>query len=78
MASNIVEGCARETENDYLHFLVIAYASARELQYQISLSFRLGYMSAEDHRKLEEACELTTKTLNSLVRALRQKKVFSN
>ena len=34
-ASNIVEGCARHTEGDYLHFLDVAYASSLELQYQL-------------------------------------------
>jgi four helix bundle protein len=28
--SNIVEGCSRHTEPDFLHFLDVAYASARE------------------------------------------------
>jgi hypothetical protein len=32
--SNIVEGCARHSEADYLHFLDIAYASSREVEYR--------------------------------------------
>jgi hypothetical protein len=31
--ANIVEGCARDSEADYLHFLAIANASSRELEY---------------------------------------------
>ena len=38
IASNIVEGCARHTETEYLRFLDIAFGSARELEYQISLA----------------------------------------
>ena len=40
--SNIVEGCARDSQADYLRFLNIAFGSFRELHYQLSLSERLG------------------------------------
>jgi four helix bundle protein len=36
MPSNIVEGCARESQAEYLRFLEIAFSSARELHYQFS------------------------------------------
>ena len=41
--SNIVEGCARESQTEYLRFLEIAFGSLREVHYQLSLSKRLGY-----------------------------------
>lgn len=34
MASNIVEGCARNSEADYLRFLDMSYGSAKDLEYQ--------------------------------------------
>jgi len=71
IAPNIVEGCARHSEADYLHFLDMAYGSAREVEYQISLANRLGYLSLDDFNSLNLKCEETAKVLNGLIRSLR-------
>jgi four helix bundle protein len=73
VASNIVEGCARTTEADLLRFLDIAYGSARELEYQESLAWRLGYVCDADHNVLNGCCTETAKVLHGLIRALRKK-----
>lgn len=73
VAANIVEGCARSTGPDYLRFLVIAYGSARELEYEISLCVRLGYLGDEAAVELDRLCTETAKALNALVRALRRR-----
>lgn len=70
-ACNIVEGCARHTEAEYLRFLDMAYGSARELEYQASLAFRLGYLSKEQYDTLSGACVETSKVLSGLIRAIR-------
>jgi four helix bundle protein len=73
IASNIVEGCARNSEADYLHFLDMAYGSAREVEYQVTLANKLGYLSLEDNNSLTAKCEETSKVLNGLIRSLRGK-----
>ena len=72
IASNIVEGCARNSEGDYLHFLSMAYGSAREVEYQISLAHRLGYLPPSEFERLNSKCEETAKVLNGLIRSLRK------
>ena len=72
IASNIVEGCARQSEADYLRFLDMAYGSARELEYQVSLADRLGFLAKTEREKLNSACVEVSKVLNGLIRALRR------
>lgn len=69
--SNIVEGCARDSEAEYLRFLNIAFGSLRELHYQLNLSKRLGFLPDEDSSLLEPTVVETEKVLNGLIRALR-------
>ena len=69
---NIVEGSARSTEAEYVRFLEIAYASARELEYQITLSQRLGFLADATAAKLEPACVEVSKVLSGLIRSLRK------
>lgn len=69
--SNIVEGCARESEAEYLRFLNIAFGFLRELHYQLDLSKRLGFLPADDSSLIELKVVETEKVLNGLIRALR-------
>jgi four helix bundle protein len=73
VASNIVEGCARNTKTDYLHFLDIASGSSRELEYQVSLAYRLGYLDEDTAKPLLNECEETSKVLGALIRSLRRR-----
>ena len=72
VASNIVEGSARFSEAEYVRFLDIAYGSAREVEYQISLASRLGFLPDPSHQQLAALSEETSKVLNGLLRSLRK------
>lgn len=69
--SNIVEGCARRSEPDYLRFLDTAYGSARELEYQLSLAIRLGHLDTQEGEELTSLCEETGRVLHGLIRSMR-------
>jgi four helix bundle protein len=73
VASNIVEGCARDSQADYLRFLHMAFGSLRELHYQLSLAKRLGYLSDQDSYLVEPKIVETEKVLNGLIRSLQTK-----
>jgi len=72
IASNIVEGYARHTEADYVRFLDMAYGSSREVGYQLSLAYRLGYIKLPDYEAVDALCGETSKVLNGLLRSLRR------
>jgi four helix bundle protein len=69
--SNIVEGCARESQAEYVRFLEIAFASLRELHYQFTLASRLGYVETGQLPECEAKIVETEKVLNALLRSLR-------
>lgn len=70
--SNIVEGCARDSQADYLRFLNIAFGSLRELHYQLDFSKRLGFLGNDDLSSIETKIIETEKVLGGLIRSLRK------
>jgi four helix bundle protein len=70
IGANIVEGSARLSEADYIRFLNIAYASACELEYELSIAARLGYLTTDEAAQLSPLAARTCKTLRGLVAAL--------
>ncbi|MFN2268194.1 MAG: four helix bundle protein [Desulfonatronovibrio sp.] len=72
--SNIVEGCARFSQADYLRFLEIAFGSLRELRYQFSLAVRLNYCEESMSVDCEKLLIETEKVLNGLICSLRKTK----
>ena len=70
--SNIVEGCARNSQLDYLRFITIAFGSLRELHYQLTLSKRLGFIKNQDSSLIEPKVVEAEKVINGLIRSLRK------
>jgi len=52
VCSNIAEGQARRTTKDFVQFLYISRGSLAELDTQLTLSHKLGYLDEENYQKL--------------------------
>ena len=68
--ANIVEGSARETQKDYLHFLYIARASLSEAQYFTHLAYRLGYFAEQEAAALQARTKQVFACLHGLIQAV--------
>ena len=72
--SNIAEGAARATKKEFAHFLVIARGSLSELETQIEIAKKLGYLPEEHstYKQLDEVFAL----IGGLIRS-NQKKLLT-
>ncbi len=64
--SNVAEGCERGTQGDFARFLSIASGSVAELETQILVATRLGYLSPEATTPVLSLCDETGKMLRVL------------
>ena len=71
--SNIVEGNARRTTKDYIHFLYTSRGSLEEVRYDILLAQELQFLSVRAYHHLEQLAETVSKLLNGLVSSLERK-----
>jgi four helix bundle protein len=69
--SNIVEGCARDGEGDFLRFLDIAFSSTRELAYLTDLAARLGFLDTNAAAHIEELAGRVAAALAALKKSIR-------
>jgi four helix bundle protein len=68
--SNIAEGYGRQATGEYRHHLSIARGSLLELETQVLLSKRLGYVQAADSDTLLKEIEEISRMLATLVSKL--------
>ncbi len=65
--SNIAEGYRRMSKKDSEHFYKFSFGSAGELETQIEISKRLGYLSSNDAEKASGLLLEVTKLLSSML-----------
>ena len=71
--SNIAEGAARQTKKDFGNFLHIAQGSLSELDTQLELARRLGYLSESSWQELDSRMVQIDKILTGLIRHVSKK-----
>jgi four helix bundle protein len=67
--SNIAEGDGRASHVDRRHFLYVARGSSLELQTQVEIAARLGYLKKETAVKLIDQGNEVSRILNGLIKA---------
>ena len=70
VTSNIAEGHTREHTKEYLHHISMSQASLAELETQLEIAIRLGYVSLQEARSIAEHAESLGKQLYALRNAL--------
>jgi four helix bundle protein len=71
--ANIVEGQARQTTKEYVHFLYNARGSLEETRYHLLLTKDLKLLDSEVYASLEREYETVSKMLNGLIQSLKRK-----
>lgn len=69
--SNIAEGRGRGSDKDFRHFLYIARGSCLEVETQLVLSFRLGFLSDDSLQEGLSRCREIRNKLTKLASSLR-------
>jgi four helix bundle protein len=71
---NIVEGCGRNSDRDFTHFLDVSLGSANELEYCILLIKDLCYLDNELYEILNRKVNTIRAMLINLIRSIREPK----
>jgi four helix bundle protein len=69
--SNIAEGAARKSGNEFKQFLFIALGSGSELDTQLLISLNLNYLTKEEYDILVSKLNIISRMLQGLIKSLK-------
>lgn len=68
--SNIAEGQRRGSKNEYIQFLRISFGSGAELETQLLIAFKVGYLQKDEFEDLINRLDEIMRMLNKLISVL--------
>lgn len=68
--SNIAEGYSRKHRQEYIQFVKIAFGSGAELETQLIIAMKLGFVRSDQAKIAEQLLNEVMKMLNKLVASL--------
>ena len=74
ISSNIAEGCSRESERDFAHFLEMSIGSAFEVESQLLISKNLGYIDEARYTSLIDILTPIERRIHSLINKIKASK----
>ena len=73
VSSNIAEGSAKPSDIEFAKYLDIALGSAYEVETQLLIAKKIGYIKAPLYEKLLNSIQAIEKQLTGFIRAIRKK-----
>ena len=73
VAANIAEGAARTSVKEFMQFLSHSQGSASEVDTELVIAFRLGYLPEKDYLDLSEDLDDIGRMLTRLSQSLRRR-----
>ena len=73
--SNIAEGCSRKSVNEFAHFLEFSLGSSYEIETQLEIAVRLGYVNKEEFENAIDKVQSIEKRVTGLIHTLRPENV---
>jgi len=70
VSSNIAEGCGKSTKADMIRYLYNSYGSIKEVECQLIIADRLGYLLTNDFEDLVAVCREVSKMLYAFTKHL--------
>ncbi|CAN5472782.1 four helix bundle protein [soil metagenome] len=71
--ANIAEGAARQSDKEFIHFLAIAQGSCSEVETEILIAQKLGFLPQAEYKELKAEADSIGRMLIGLSKHLKKK-----